>query len=773
MKTSFLLFFCCWLTTAGAFNVRDYGAKGDGVSDDTEAIQAAVLAFEAAISPTPHRLMHWDEPGGVRFHAHGEVVFPAGVYRITRPVVLGRYASLRGEGEAVIAMEGAEHELFYFDQNWLSWIEGLTFRGGGVQLRFWTNNQGPAQIAIHRCRFEQAASYALECQSYTKEVPTGEDQELETFQPWPPYRVDRSEPRRPRLLPNDPSGLVEWFNSTVFSVTECTFSQVMAVGDLQCDTTVFADCSVDLHPEADGPAFHFPSGMSHLYRVKAKANPAAGREPYWVEGGGVFSAHEVETQSGERGLDFFRISKAAKPISLSLGGVGVVIHKSRLQVAGSRHGAVCWIAKEAHPYYLSMTEVEETGGGDAVRAIAWEKEPESVAALAAFLPVEPQVALEEWFRITLAGNSEHLSEELPVGLKGLREEAIPPSVREATFVAPLPWRHDAIEAQAVAKLDARDFGLVNDPEKDQSKAVQALFDAAAAKGHALVSFPGWRVRLERPVTLPPSVSVVGRGMAHFVGRKGRDLFRVEGARTVSLRGLCFSGGREAISITTDGETPARVALTNLWLTDQSGPSVRCLASKRENDTHLLLHLGNYSAMQALVSNAARTQVDSVWLINDPRLDHRASIENLAGEMRVQSVLTNPKLWQGNRHKRPEHLADWALSRQTRWIDVHGKLFALDNRFGGESGGMCNVYVREAGALVYIGGGSSRFLNGETQPAILYMEQPAKLAVLEAISCVPVSADGNTALLPREAQEVYMSGVLAPDARRPLGETAER
>jgi polygalacturonase len=46
---------------AGSFNVKDFGAKGDGAADDTPAIQKAINAAAA-------------KPGG------GNVVFPEGTY---------------------------------------------------------------------------------------------------------------------------------------------------------------------------------------------------------------------------------------------------------------------------------------------------------------------------------------------------------------------------------------------------------------------------------------------------------------------------------------------------------------------------------------------------------------------------------------------------------------------------------------------------------------------------------------------------------------------
>ena len=71
---------------ADVANVRDFGAKGDGSTDDTAAIQKAI-----------------DSGAGV-------VVFPKGVYKLTHPLVvqLNRlgYTSLRGNGTAKLIMCG-------------------------------------------------------------------------------------------------------------------------------------------------------------------------------------------------------------------------------------------------------------------------------------------------------------------------------------------------------------------------------------------------------------------------------------------------------------------------------------------------------------------------------------------------------------------------------------------------------------------------------------------------------------------------------------------
>ncbi|MPY90251.1 MAG: hypothetical protein GEU99_20295 [Luteitalea sp.] len=72
--------------TLGKVTVRDFGAAGDGQSDDTEAIQQAVNS------------------------GNGDILFPAGTYRIVRSILiqlgLAGPVSLSGQGTARIVMSG-------------------------------------------------------------------------------------------------------------------------------------------------------------------------------------------------------------------------------------------------------------------------------------------------------------------------------------------------------------------------------------------------------------------------------------------------------------------------------------------------------------------------------------------------------------------------------------------------------------------------------------------------------------------------------------------
>lgn len=75
----------------GAFaNVKDFGAVGDGVTDDTAAIQAAINYAQANISP----------PGLTTASAGpGAVYFPAGAYKVTDQLLVTYKISVIGEGQ--------------------------------------------------------------------------------------------------------------------------------------------------------------------------------------------------------------------------------------------------------------------------------------------------------------------------------------------------------------------------------------------------------------------------------------------------------------------------------------------------------------------------------------------------------------------------------------------------------------------------------------------------------------------------------------------------
>lgn len=132
-------------------NVKDFGAKGDGQTDDTAAIQAAIASVRGISEPYP---------GTAYYTEMQPVVFPVGKYRISDALRIGN-GSLRGEG-AVIEQSDPAKDIFETDYAWRMTIQGFTFLGGRNQLVLHNPNLDTGQIQIEKCRFYGARGVALD-----------------------------------------------------------------------------------------------------------------------------------------------------------------------------------------------------------------------------------------------------------------------------------------------------------------------------------------------------------------------------------------------------------------------------------------------------------------------------------------------------------------------------------------------------------------------------------------------------------------------------------
>ena len=132
-------------------NVKSYGAKGDGVTNDTVAIRAAMTAAGA-------RNMVGTYPGGPTYISAAVVFFPAGKYIINDTITLG--ADVQGEG-AIIYQTSGTKDIFYSDNIWRTRISGLSFVGGRCGVSLFTNNVDSSHISIEKCHFQRASDCAI------------------------------------------------------------------------------------------------------------------------------------------------------------------------------------------------------------------------------------------------------------------------------------------------------------------------------------------------------------------------------------------------------------------------------------------------------------------------------------------------------------------------------------------------------------------------------------------------------------------------------------
>ena len=140
-----LFFAACIMLSAREFNVRDFGAKGDGKADDTTAVQAAA---DAAVK------------AGSNQYDRRSIYFPPGTYLLKGTIRL-RNISLRGE-DAVITQTDDNALSFDYADFWYVRVTGLTFIGGKGHVSLINNNKDKSLFFVDHCRFFECKGTALE-----------------------------------------------------------------------------------------------------------------------------------------------------------------------------------------------------------------------------------------------------------------------------------------------------------------------------------------------------------------------------------------------------------------------------------------------------------------------------------------------------------------------------------------------------------------------------------------------------------------------------------
>ena len=139
-------------------DVRAFGAKGDGKTDDTQAIQAAFDAVAKKVTRTRKRAD--GVPGRVLAYSSPAVHFPAGQYLVSETIQVKGHVIT---GERYAALNQADPDKDIFATRWAHYlhIQGLAFVGGAIQLNLYNGNLSGGVVTVEDCQFWQAGKWAL------------------------------------------------------------------------------------------------------------------------------------------------------------------------------------------------------------------------------------------------------------------------------------------------------------------------------------------------------------------------------------------------------------------------------------------------------------------------------------------------------------------------------------------------------------------------------------------------------------------------------------
>ncbi|MFO7976312.1 MAG: glycosyl hydrolase family 28-related protein [Candidatus Hydrogenedentota bacterium] len=235
-------------------NVKEFGAKGDGKTDDTEAIQKAL---DAAGKPRASRQI------SVYLATCPEVVFPAGHYKVSKTLKPGAYQRLRGDGGKVM-LEQTDSEAATFEaMGYRNMFEGLAFIGGHNAIRLNTNNADTSMPKIADCQFYASTGSAIAFEGA----------------------------------------------SSLLSIDDCLFINCEQVMDCRADMAVMRNCWISTRSEMRDKAVIVNRGVLHLEDVLGVPR-TNGSDQRWIDNYGTVRA--VRVRFGGEGAGFTPVVNFAK-----------------------------------------------------------------------------------------------------------------------------------------------------------------------------------------------------------------------------------------------------------------------------------------------------------------------------------------------------------------------------------------------------------------------------------------------------------------------------
>lgn len=651
---------------SGSLNVLDFGAKGDGIADDTDAIQKCFL--KAAEDNHPP-----------------EVFFPAGAYLVSRTLLVPPginnkgfgYVNIRGNA-ATIKQSDPAKDIFYLHRAYRNLIEGITFDGGKIQVRWWTANADVAHIVIRDCIFKNSSSYAIDDRLRKDTKPSAKWHETMA-----PYLIGKDNQGLPILTPSEDEKTAPPFgwNSSVARISRCSFVNCMNVLSVWSDWLLVDDCTIETHPDMNGAAI-VSGGHLLLENVTGLAHVTPGKNQGWID-------KVVDGQ--EDGIDLKNVKfKSDSDKGLCVvrnwykfsGGrhVMLIADNCEFQSAGSKEDCLFYLIQA--PNLIIVRNCRETSGRD-VKILGFEKKLDEDY----FHAGSPEI-----FSFMINDNNRHLIANLPENMEPFADNPLPGNISQKFEQYPAPGiTLPEMRSHITQELNVMSFGASGKGGTDDSEAFGKAFAKVAESDSMIeVIVPNGVYRLDKAVELPPRVIVRGAGKAMLtapVGRKGA-IFTAPSAERILMQNLTFENCDNAISITTKPDKESNILIDHCTFERNSGFGITCLsgagAVAEPNKTSLRISDCTFKYSRALLSNAEYALMDNAWITNDPDMVDSAVIVN-KGKFHLRSLCGIPHTVKTFKTSGKDQTD--TKGNDMRWIDNYYKVFCDRNRFGGEMGGL--------------------------------------------------------------------------------------
>ncbi|MBN8216285.1 MAG: hypothetical protein J0L75_06560 [Spirochaetes bacterium] len=679
---------------SGPLSVKDFGAKGDGKTDDTDAIQRCLLEAGSA-----------RYQGFYRGHvAAPEVFFPMGEYRVSRTLLVppcggrengGSFINLRGEG-AVIRQTNPACDLFYFRLAYRNLVEGLTFIGGNRQLKIWSKNRDKAHLTIRDCVFRGSAAAAIDDQLRVRLDPVRKvDWGADIMEP---YKIATNAEGLPILTPLDET---QWtiasYVSTLMHVGRCRFEACAQALSSWADWALMDDCVIETRPGMEGPVI-LVGGTLLLENVEGLAHDDPTKNAWWI------TLDPRRTRSyGNASLDLRKVTLRTDSAS----GWTVVRNEAKWNrdVKPSIFAEDCAFQGNAGkaralfdlveiPNQVALRGCRETSG-----------RPCALAGLGREFPADYfSNADAQWFSFSLEEGNAGFRPSTPGVLAPFASPPLPPQIAARFDFGVQPATLRELRLATTRSLFLGNFGPRGDGSADDTAAFRAaLQEASKSDEQVELVIPNGIYRLDEGIVLPPRVALRGSGYVGITVPKGRKgpVFTATEPKGVLLQNLHFVKCEQALLVRAAAGQSPKVLIDSCTFNEVS-------------DFALRLELGNgnpgepgaaqvrvsdctFEYARALWHNFPSALVEHCWVTTDPDMGAAGVVEN-RGRLHLKSLCGVP---QTTRHDKSGGKDDTdTKSADLRWFNNAAQLLIDRCRFGSEDGGL-PVVVNLAPAAVLL------------------------------------------------------------------------
>lgn len=731
MKKKYLviLLFSTCLIVYGV-NVRDFGATGDGKTDDTAAIQKAISYLASKIKMDRFRTEDEWNSGSSETHVD-ELYFPAGTYKISRTLFAEGSVAWRGEQAVKIVLDDPEQDILYCRIYRRALFDTIEFSGGRTQIQLWSRNWNASSVHIRNCVFRDSSAPAVRSISRRVYNPpenySGGIRGM-NIQMIPPYEVTVKN-GVPELFRNSMKGSIGWFSSNIITVSRSSFLNCMQAFEFDNDGTLIDNCHIVANPQAEGPVMIAGIGaapnMLSIWNLRAEA-PATDKVQYWIKNEGFHLICNDSSFLSERPMLFLEQNTLRIPFHSIPGSV--IVNRSTFKSAGNPKGALI----DLHRVPCVLKWIDNRNENGSVPLIKWA------------VKVSPHYFEKDSFAGKLHGipwSTKHKYNVIVAGNRNI--EVNLPDVMKQFCYEDDPMLHEKIPLQQEipiqqGELKAADFGVVPDGKTDNTSALTHALNAAA-KARKTLLIPSGRIRLASTVTLPDFVSLRGEGMPVIFGdkRDGYDLFYGKNPEIISFRSLILRNAKRIFAVEL-GDRSRLIAIKDSLIYDTAALSIEVTGT--ENRCQFIMSGSLWNGAGGIVSECNYNEVAMCWFANNFWMDNQAFFTLKKGILIMRSGFFVPYVSKNIR--RTNRLTGekkvWELGDNLRWIDNEGgNVYLYGCRGGGEGGGYSMIRQTAVGGIIYIEGGLVRFTNEYTKNCLFYADAAPDKVLFTGIAGNPV------------------------------------